>query len=224
MAAPAVALVARAAGPRLVKTVLALAALVLVGFFGAVVGLTALVSSLFGSGSSALSLGPPTNLGVVSPPGAIVALDEQVAAASPPLVACQVPAAILLAQQYVESGYNPSATSPAGAEGLAQFEPGTWPAYALPVPPGGTTPPTPWNPTDAAWAEARFLCSHGFASTPTGALVAYNCGSTSFACRAVSGRYASEILGLAQRIAPPAPTGLSTTPAPSSPPAKGPSS
>ena len=214
MAAPAVARLARKAASRIVKAALIAAALALFGFFALVVGLTALVSSLFGAGSGALSLGPPTNVGVVSAPAAIVALDESVAAGVPPLVTCQVPAAILLAQQYVESGYDPSATSPAGAEGLAQFEPTTWPSYARPVPPGGTTPATPWDPPDAAYAEARFLCSHQFSSTPTGALVAYNCGSTSFACRAVSGRYATEILGLAQRIAPPAPTAPSTTTAP----------
>ena len=211
MAAPAVARLARKAASRIVKAALIAAALALFGFFALVVGLTALVSSLFGAGSGALSLGPPTNVGVVSAPAAIVALDESVAAGVPPLVTCQVPAAILLAQQYVESGYDPSATSPAGAEGLAQFEPTTWPSYARPVPPGGMTPPTPWDPTDAAYGEARFLCANGFTSTPAGSLVAYNCGSASAVCRAVSGRYASEILQLAQRIAPLSPLAGSTT-------------
>ena len=177
-----------------------------------------LISALFGG--NPLSLGPPTNLGVVSPPAAIVALDESVAAASRPLVACHVPAAILLAQQSVESGYDPSATSPAGAEGLAQFEPTTWPSYARPVPPGGMTPPTPWDPTDAAYGEARFLCANGFTSTPAGSLVAYNCGSASAVCRAVSGRYASEILQLAQRIATPV-TSAAPSHATAAPPKKG---
>lgn len=202
MATPAALAAAPVVG-RVVKLVLSLAAL---GLLALVAGLAGIVALLGGAIAPSVPLGPPTNLGVVHPPASIVALDEQVAAGVPPLVACHVPAAILLSQQYIESGYDPTAVSAAGAEGIAQFEPGTWPAYALPVPPGGATPPTPWNPVDAAWGEARFLCAHGFAQTPTGALAAYNCGSASASCRAVSGRYAAEILDLARQIAAPRPT------------------
>ncbi len=203
----AMAATAAVAAPTVVKRVVRLVvALVLAGAVLSFLFLAAVVALIGGAIAPSVPLGPPTNLGAVDAPASIVALDEAVAAGSPPMVGCKVPAAVLLAQQYIESGYDPTARSSAGAEGIAQFEPGTWPAYAQPVPPGGATPPSPWDPVDAAWAEARFLCSHGFSSTPTGSLVAYNCGSASSSCRAVSGRYAAEILALAAKIAAPRPT------------------
>jgi hypothetical protein len=42
-----------------------------------------------------------------------------------------VPMNVLAAQLYAESGFNPFARSPAGAEGIAQFMPGTAGAYGL---------------------------------------------------------------------------------------------
>jgi hypothetical protein len=153
------------------------------------------------------SLGPTETVGAARPPAAIVALDEAVAAAPRTLVPCSVPAQLLLAQQQIESGYDPTAVSDAGAEGLAQFEPPTFVEYASPVPPGGVVPPTPFDPTDAAYAEARFLCAHGYTASPAAALISYNCGSISPACITASSGYAAEILSLAARIElPPAPT------------------
>ena len=38
----------------------------------------------------------------------------------------RIPAAVVAAQLNLESGFNPSALSPTGAKGIAQFEPGTW--------------------------------------------------------------------------------------------------
>lgn len=49
-----------------------------------------------------------------------------------------------------ESNFNPDAVSPVGAEGIAQFMPGTWALYGE----GGD----PFNPDDAIPAQARFLC------------------------------------------------------------------
>jgi hypothetical protein len=163
-----------------------------------VVGIAALLGN-----SMSLGLGPPTNLGGVNPPAQIVLLDETVAVAKPPLVACQVPASLLLAQQYIESGYNPFAVSPAGAVGLSQFEPGTFAAYDLPVPPGGASPPSSLNATDSAYAEARYLCSLGIDQNPTDALIAYNCGNISPSCVVASSGYANEILSLAKQISTP---------------------
>ena len=143
-----------------------------------------------------VNLGPPVDLGVVHPPAQIVALDEAVSSGS----SCRVSASLLLAQQNVESGYNPRAKSGAGAEGLAQFEPSTFAQYDHPVPPGGASPPSPWNPNDAAWAEARMLCADGVAVNPTAALITYNCGSTSASCVTASSGYATKIIDLAERI------------------------
>ena len=37
----------------------------------------------------------------------------------------------------------------------------TFAAYALPVPPGGANPPSPYDPVDAIYAAARDLCANG---------------------------------------------------------------
>ena len=44
-----------------------------------------------------------------------------------------------------------------------QFEPATFAAYDQPVPPGGASPPSPYDPADAVYAAARDLCAHGAA-------------------------------------------------------------
>lgn len=71
----------------------------------------------------------------------------------------------------VQSGRNA-----AGAEGPMQFEPATFARYAEPAPPGGTDPPSPYDPLDAAYAAARLLCAAGASTTPGvgRALYAYN--------------------------------------------------
>jgi hypothetical protein len=83
-----------------------------------------------------------------------------------------------------------SGTNPAGAEGPMQFEPATFAAYDEPVPAGGADPPSPYDPTDAVFAAARFLCANGAAggaSVPA-AIYAYN----------HSTEYVAEVLTLAQ--------------------------
>jgi len=52
----------------------------------------------------------------------------------------------------------------AGAEGPMQFEPGTFAEYDEPVPPGGSSPPSPYDPVDAVYAAARLLCANGAAN------------------------------------------------------------
>ena len=66
--------------------------------------------------------------------------------------------------------------SVAGALGPMQMLPTTFDTYALPVPPGGATPPTPWDPVDAIFAAARMLCHDGAAGGHDlpGAVFAYN--------------------------------------------------
>lgn len=57
-----------------------------------------------------------------------------------------------------------------------QFEPSTFSRYALPVPPGGTDPPSPYDMVDSTFAAARDLCANGArggANLPA-AIFAYN--------------------------------------------------
>lgn len=56
----------------------------------------------------------------------------------------------------VHSGHNP-----AGAEGPMQFLPATFRTYDRPIPDGGANPPSPYDPTDAIFAAARYLCASG---------------------------------------------------------------
>jgi hypothetical protein len=79
-----------------------------------------------------------------------------------------VPLELLAAQLDVESGFNPFAVSPAGARGIAQFEPGTARAYALADPFDG----------DAAIDAQAHLMHDLLAKYKTAALAlaAYNAG------------------------------------------------
>ncbi|MEV6608889.1 bifunctional lytic transglycosylase/C40 family peptidase [Kutzneria sp. NPDC051319] len=49
----------------------------------------------------------------------------------------------------------------AGAQGPMQFLPTTFVQYSQPIPPGGVTPATPYDPVDAIYAAARMLCANG---------------------------------------------------------------
>ncbi|MHA4820128.1 peptidoglycan DD-metalloendopeptidase family protein [Streptomyces aculeolatus] len=66
---------------------------------------------------------------------------------SPPLLA-----AVLQA----ESGFNPNAESPKGAQGIAQFMPGTWATHGQDVNGGGADV---WDPADAIPSAAGYLCT-----------------------------------------------------------------
>jgi len=79
-----------------------------------------------------------------------------------------VSAALLSAQLYAESNFNPFARSPVGALGLAQFMPATARAYGL---------TDPFDPVQAIDAQAHFMHDllRQFAAVPL-ALAAYNAG------------------------------------------------
>jgi len=81
-----------------------------------------------------------------------------------------VSAALLAAQLYAESNFNPFARSPAGAGGLAQFMPATGRAYGL-------SPAERFAPEPAIAAQAHLMRDllRRFASVPL-ALAAYNAG------------------------------------------------
>lgn len=79
-----------------------------------------------------------------------------------------VPAALLAAQLMAESGFNPLAVSPAGAQGIAQFMPSTAASYGL---------GDPFDPVAAIDAQAHLMSDllRQFGS-PQLALAAYNAG------------------------------------------------
>lgn len=89
-----------------------------------------------------------------------------------------LPASVLAAQLDAESGWNPKATSPVGAAGLAQFMPGTWATWG-----NGTDV---LDPVAAIAAQGRFMgdlyrraqtMATGTNLDPTGlALAGYNAG------------------------------------------------
>jgi soluble lytic murein transglycosylase-like protein len=68
-----------------------------------------------------------------------------------------------------ESGFNPYAVSPAGAEGIAQFEPGTAAGMGI----------NPWNPIQALQGAAKLMASyaHMYGGDYAKALAAYNGGT-----------------------------------------------
>lgn len=87
-----------------------------------------------------------------SVPTAYVTLVEAAGTTCP-----QLSAPLLAAQIYQESGFDPKAVSPTGAQGIAQFEPGTWKTWSSPSDGDGLQ--DPFNPADAIPAMARFDCS-----------------------------------------------------------------
>jgi soluble lytic murein transglycosylase-like protein len=105
-----------------------------------------------------------------------------------------VSAALLAAQIYAESNFNPFARSPAGAQGIAQFMPATATAMGL---------EDPFDPAQAIDAQAHLMRDllRRFSSVPL-ALAAYNAGPARVAaCMCVppfpeTRGYVARILGL----------------------------
>jgi hypothetical protein len=105
-----------------------------------------------------------------------------------------VSAQLLAAQLYAESNFNPFARSPAGAEGIAQFMPGTAEAIGL---------LDPFDPSAAINAQAHLIRDllGRFGSVPL-ALAAYNAGPGAVAAcgcippYAETRAYVARILGL----------------------------
>ena len=69
----------------------------------------------------------------------------------------QLSAPLLAAQLYQESAFDPHSVSPAGAEGIAQFLPGTWTTWSSTQ--DGDGKRDIFNPADAIPAAARYDCA-----------------------------------------------------------------
>jgi hypothetical protein len=158
-------------------------------------------AGVLAAGTEALAVGSSPSTLLVAPsvdaiaqiPAAMLLLYRQAAAGCPGL-SWTVLAAIGTVEsdngRSVAPGVHEGA-NPAGAEGPMQFEPATFVRYAWPVPPGGSSPPSPYDPVDAVYAAARMLCADG-AGRPgrlPGAIWDYN----------HAGWYVTEVLALASR-------------------------
>ena len=102
-----------------------------------------------------------------------------------------VNAPLLAAQIYQESGWNPRAVSPAGAQGIAQFKPDTWAKFGkVDANRNGTV--SVWDIEDSLVAQAVYMCvlAHEVRNVPadrtTAMLWAYNAGPE--ATKAANGR------------------------------------
>ncbi len=90
--------------------------------------------------------------------------------------------AVIAAQIEAESGWNPKAVSPVGAEGLSQFMPGTWKTWGRDDDHSGSI--SPYDAGDAIMAQGRYDCALAKQIKPYAksgnvldlALAAYNAG------------------------------------------------
>ena len=145
------------------------------------------IASLLGGGDSA-----PSTTATDDIPTSMLSLYEQAATTCPGLP-WTVPAAIGTIESDNGTSTLPgvqSGANYAGAEGPMQFEPPTFAEYDEPVPPGGVSPPSPYDPTDAVYAAARDLCANGAedGANLSGAVFAFNHDAS----------YVAEVLALAE--------------------------
>ena len=143
-------------------------------------------------GSLSVPGGAPSAQASERVPAQMLALYRQAAPTCPGL-----PWTVLAAIGTVESSNGTSdlpgvhsGANYAGAEGPMQFEPATFAEYDDPVPPGGSRPPSPYNPVDAVYAATRLLCANGAAggSDIPAAVFTYNHSES----------YVTEVLSVAQ--------------------------
>jgi len=148
MAAPAAALAASQAGKSPAVRYLVAA------IISAPVALVVMLLMLLGGGIAAHAAAAPAAPGVLRPgvvPAEYEALVQKAAQTCPGITA-----PLLAAQLEQESGWNPSAVSPAGAQGLSQFMPGTWLGEGIDGDGDGLR--DPFNPADAIASQVSFMC------------------------------------------------------------------
>lgn len=124
--------------------------------------------------------GAPQGIAVLRPGSVPIAYvnDLETAAAGCPGLS----PALLAAQLQQESGFDPNAVSPVGAQGIAQFMPGTWLSYGIDADGDGAA--SPFDPEDAIAAQGRLMCElldlargSGLPGDPVAlALAGYNAG------------------------------------------------
>jgi soluble lytic murein transglycosylase-like protein len=119
-----------------------------------------------GAGTRSVGFGPPDGARTGALPSFVPA--RYAPAISRAAQRWNVGAAVLAAQLYAESNFNPFARSPAGAQGIAQFMPATARAYGL---------KDPFDASKAIDAQAHLMHDllRQFGSVPL-ALAAYNAG------------------------------------------------
>ncbi len=109
---------------------------------------------LLSGGAAADALTAPATPAALRPgavPASYQALVQKAALTCPGITA-----PLLAAQLEAESGWNPNAVSPAGAQGLAQFIPDTWLGEGIDGDGDGVR--DPFNPADAIASQASFMC------------------------------------------------------------------
>ncbi len=122
-----------------------------------------------GANAPSNSVVPPIVTVAGNPPQITLPTSQYVAMARQDAIAAGIPPDYFVRQIYAESGFNPGATSPAGAVGIAQFEPST--AAGLGI--------NPYDPAQALSGAARLMASYAiqYNGDYAKALAAYNAGS-----------------------------------------------
>lgn len=153
------------------------------GVFGLVLAVVMVLMALGAAHQQAQATGGIGTVGTGDrlKPGAApeqyVPLIEQAAQTCP-----EITAPLLAAQLQQESGWDPTATSPVGAQGLAQFMPSTWASSGRDGDGDGAADPQ--NPADAITSQASYMCDRVRQVRDSGipgdvldlALAAYNAG------------------------------------------------
>ncbi len=112
---------------------------------------------------------PTTTQGSATLPKMTLPKSQYIAIAQQDAIAVGISPVYFVRQINQESGFNPNAVSPAGALGIAQFEPGT--AAGLGI--------DPWNPIQSLRGAAQLMASYAktYGGNYAKALAAYNGGT-----------------------------------------------